>query len=111
MSERRPHAGAFECSWWQRGIVVLLRGAGPMRHPTLILSFALASCSSRPAQPNRALQAGSAVIAFVGVTVVPCDNSRLIPDQTVVVRDAKIAEVGSSATVSIPPNATRVDGR
>jgi imidazolonepropionase-like amidohydrolase len=83
-----------------------------VKSPTLsILCLALFGCSSTPVVPQRAPQTDEKVTAFVGVTVVRCDRNRLIEDQTVVVRGARITEIGPSATVLVPANATRVEGR
>jgi imidazolonepropionase-like amidohydrolase len=82
-----------------------------MKDPTLsVLCLVVVGCSTASAVPQRPPQAEQRVFAFVGVTVVPCDRNRLIEDQTVVVRDARIVEVGPTATVSVPQNATRVEG-
>jgi imidazolonepropionase-like amidohydrolase len=50
-------------------------------------------------------------VAFVDVTVVPMDTSRVIEHQTVVVRDGRIASLGAAARVTVPDDAVRVDGR
>lgn len=51
------------------------------------------------------------VVAFVGVSVVPMDRERVIANQTVVVRDGRIVEVGPEGQTKVPPGATRIDGR
>jgi imidazolonepropionase-like amidohydrolase len=51
------------------------------------------------------------VVAFVGVNVVPMDADRVLADQTVVVRDGRIAALGDRGAVVVPRGATRVDGR
>jgi imidazolonepropionase-like amidohydrolase len=75
------------------------------------LVMALMSCASAPVVHRTAANEGSKVTAFVGVTVVPCDRNRLIEDQTVLVRDARIVDIGPSAKVSVPAGAMRVEGR
>jgi imidazolonepropionase-like amidohydrolase len=50
------------------------------------------------------------VTAFVNVTVVPMDAERVLPGQTVVVRDGRIAEVGAAGRVRVPRGARVVDG-
>jgi imidazolonepropionase-like amidohydrolase len=64
------------------------------------------ACSAYLAQPR----AQSATTAFVGVTVLPMDKEAVQPNQTVIVRDAKIASIGS-ATAPIPDGAIRVEGK
>lgn len=52
----------------------------------------------------------SAVVAFVGVDVVPMDSEILLIDQTVVVRDRRIKSVGLRSDIAIPEDALQVDG-
>ena len=49
--------------------------------------------------------------AFVGVTVVPMDRERLLPEQTVVVEDGRISVIGPAATTTVPAGATRIEAR
>ena len=51
------------------------------------------------------------IYAFTNVSVLAMDAERLVADQTVIVRDDRIETVGPSATVNVPANATRIDGR
>lgn len=55
-------------------------------------------------------QAQSSATAFVGVTLIPMDKEATVPNQTVIVRDGKIASIGP-ATAQIPAGAARVDGK
>jgi len=50
-------------------------------------------------------------VAIVDVTVLPMDAERRIEHQTVVVADGRIRAVGPAREVTVPANATRVDGR
>jgi imidazolonepropionase-like amidohydrolase len=63
-----------------------------------------------PVAPAR-VAAPAGPTAFVGVTVVPADRERLIPDQTVVVEGGRITQLGPAARVKIPEGAVRVEGR
>jgi imidazolonepropionase-like amidohydrolase len=54
---------------------------------------------------------GGGVTAFVNVNIIPMDRERVLKDQTVVVRDGRIAEIGDAAKVKAPEGALRVDGR
>ncbi len=47
--------------------------------------------------------------AFVGVNVIPMDKERVLPNQTVLVRNGIIAEIGKN--VKIPKDALVIDGR
>ena len=49
-------------------------------------------------------------VAFVGVNVIPMDRERVLTNQTVVIRNGIIAEIGDAKKVKIPKDATRVDG-
>ncbi len=49
-------------------------------------------------------------IAIVGVTVVPMDRERVIPNQVVIVRGDRVVAVGSGAEVAVPHDALRIDG-
>src|SRR5688572_1172059 len=64
---------------------------------------------SQPIDPPCAPRS-QGVVAFVDVTVIPMDRERRIPGQTVVVRDARIVELGPVASVKVPEGATRVEG-
>lgn len=48
--------------------------------------------------------------AFVGVNVIPMDRERVLKNQTVIVRNGVIAEIGEAAKVKVPKDAARVDG-
>lgn len=56
------------------------------------------------------LVAAEDVVAFVGVTVIPMDQERVLADQTVLVEGDRIITVGPASAVSIPATATVVDG-
>ncbi|HJR09567.1 MAG TPA: amidohydrolase family protein [Pyrinomonadaceae bacterium] len=53
----------------------------------------------------------SETTVFVGVHVIPMDRERVLRDQTVVVRDGMIAEIGDARKVRVPQGARRIDGR
>ena len=53
----------------------------------------------------------SNTVAFVHVTVVPMDREQVLPDQTVVVVDGRIAALGPAAKVQVPRKAIRIDAR
>ncbi|HLA96336.1 MAG TPA: amidohydrolase family protein, partial [Pyrinomonadaceae bacterium] len=48
--------------------------------------------------------------AFVGVNVIPMDRERIITNQTVIVKNGVIAEIGDAKKVKVPKDAMRVDG-
>ncbi|HEX7091001.1 MAG TPA: amidohydrolase family protein [Longimicrobiales bacterium] len=72
----------------------------------------LAAFAWRP--PEEAAASGGAhaqppVVAFVGANVVPMDRERVIENQTVIVRDGRIAEVGPAGQVRVPAGALRIE--
>jgi imidazolonepropionase-like amidohydrolase len=76
---------------------------------------ALATPPSNPtdsAPSSRAVAASAAgTFAFVDVSVLPMDRDRVLTRQTVVVRDGRITALGPSASVRVPADAQRIDGR
>jgi imidazolonepropionase-like amidohydrolase len=58
-----------------------------------------------------AQDAGKQVTAFINVNVIPMDRERLLKDQTVIVHDGRIAEIGAANRVKVPAGALRIDGR
>ena len=67
----------------------------------LILVFAV-SVSAQTTQPSH-------TVAFIDVNVIPMDKERVLPHQTVVVRNGVIAEIGDVRRVKIPAGAERID--
>jgi imidazolonepropionase-like amidohydrolase len=65
------------------------------------------------AQPSSigAPPAPTAVVAFVNANVIPMDRERVLANQTVLVRDGRIQQVGPAASVTVPANALRVDAQ
>jgi cytosine/adenosine deaminase-related metal-dependent hydrolase len=53
----------------------------------------------------------SKTVAFLNVNVIPMDRERVLSDQTVVVRNGLIAEVGDARRVRVPKDAQRIDGK
>jgi imidazolonepropionase-like amidohydrolase len=49
--------------------------------------------------------------AITNVTVVPMDRERLIPNQTVIVRNGRISAIGPAARTKVPAGATVIQGR
>lgn len=57
-----------------------------------------------------ALVGHSQTTAFVGVNVIPMDRERVIANQTVLVRDGVITNIGDAKKVKVPKDAVRIDG-
>jgi imidazolonepropionase-like amidohydrolase len=83
-----------------------------MKFTTCLLSFfVMAIASLALAQSGKEPSATkAAVAAFVNVNVVPMDRERVIENQTVIVRDGRIAEIGPTNKIKVPDGATRIDG-
>lgn len=74
-----------------------------MRFAFGLLAGLILTLASTPA-------AAQEVVAFTNVSVIPMDRERVLANQTVLVRDGRIAAVGSAASVQVPADARRVDG-
>jgi imidazolonepropionase-like amidohydrolase len=55
--------------------------------------------------------AQSGAVAFTGVNVIPMDRERVLTNQTVIVRDGIIAEIGPIGKVKLPKGAQQIDAR
>ncbi len=69
-----------------------------------LLSSALVAAGPEPGVASQAT-------AFLHVHVIPMDRERILDDQTVVVKDGRIAEIGLSQNVRVPAGARRIDAR
>lgn len=49
-------------------------------------------------------------IVFVDVNVIPMDKERVVPHQTVIIRNGTIAAIGDSKRIKIPKDAQKIDG-
>src|SRR5215208_748894 len=49
-------------------------------------------------------------VAFTNVNVIPMDLERVLANQTVVVKNGVIVEIGNAKNVKLPKNAERIDG-
>jgi imidazolonepropionase-like amidohydrolase len=75
----------------------------------LLVTLAI-NCFAQGPKPASETQKNQAV-AFVNVNVIPMDRERVIEDQTVIVRDGRIAEIGPASKTKVPEGAQRVDGK
>jgi imidazolonepropionase-like amidohydrolase len=74
----------------------------------LLLAFAVNAASIFAASPIE--PRAETVVAFVNVSIVPMDTERVLPNQTVIVRNGLIAEIGDAKRVKVPNAARRIDG-
>lgn len=49
--------------------------------------------------------------AFIGVNVIPMDRERILANQTVIVRNGVVAEIGDASRVKVPKDAVAIDGK
>lgn len=60
---------------------------------------------------GHAASSGANTTVFVGVSVIPMDKERVLRNQTVVVRNGLITEIGDARKVRVPKGAQTIDGR
>lgn len=79
-------------------------------HParTRVIGFIVAIAASAATIAWSAPRAHT--LAITNVTVIPMDRQRVLPHETVIVRDGRIASMGQASAVAIPSGAQRVDG-
>ena len=70
----------------------------------MVIDVSVLANSTAPAKKT------DGVIAFTNVTLVPMDREGVVQKQTVIVRGEKIVEIGPSSAVSLPVDATVIDG-
>ena len=70
---------------------------------TLVLLAAFGACATPP-------DAAPGTIAFTSVNVLPMDRNAVLEDQTVVVVDGRITEIGAADEVEVGAGATLIDG-
>jgi Amidohydrolase family len=75
----------------------------------LFILLIAAAAGLVPAQSSQEPKKTS-VSAFVSVNLIPMDRERVVEDQTVIVRDGRIVEIGPSNKIKIPEGAARIDG-
>ncbi|MEO7457835.1 MAG: amidohydrolase family protein [Gemmatimonadaceae bacterium] len=73
----------------------------------------LLACTSNiaPMSPDLLASQASETLALVGVNVIPVDGDGLEVDQTVVVRDGRVAAIGPANITSVPAGARVIEGR
>ena len=78
-----------------------------MKKPALALLVAAVWATAQPSgQPQTA-----GVTIFTNVSVLPMDRDVVLRDQTVVVRNGRIDQVGASNGIKAPNGAVQIDGR
>ena len=72
------------------------------KFPLLFLLVFAISVSAQTTQPAR-------TVAFIDVNVIPMDKERVLPHQTVIVRNGVVVEIGDVRRVKVPAGAERID--
>ncbi len=77
-----------------------------MKKTTLLLLILSLACVSslriRAQEPS--------AVAFINVNVIPMDKERVLTNQTVIVRNGIIVEIGDAKRVKVPAAAKKIDG-
>ncbi|HEX8567154.1 MAG TPA: amidohydrolase family protein [Pyrinomonadaceae bacterium] len=74
----------------------------------IIFSLILLAVSAVVGQSN---PLDSKTTAFVGVNVIPMDKERVLQNQTVIVKNGSIAEIGDTKKIKVPKDAVVIDGK
>jgi Amidohydrolase family len=81
-----------------------------MKNITYLLILLVAAAAGLALAQSSEEPKKTSVTAFVNVNVIPMDRDRVIENQTVIVRDGRIAEIGPSNKIKALDGATRIDG-
>ena len=54
--------------------------------------------------------ASAQTVAFTNVNVIPMDRERVLANQTIVIKNGVIVEIGNAKNVKLPKDAVRIDG-
>ena len=55
--------------------------------------------------------ASAQTVAFTNVSIIPMDRERVLANQTVVVKNGRIVEIGNAKDLKVPKDAVRIEGR
>jgi imidazolonepropionase-like amidohydrolase len=67
--------------------------------------------STVSAKETKLIPLSSETVAFVNVNIVPMDREQILNEQTVIVKDGRIVEIGLAESVKVPAGARRIEGR
>ena len=81
-----------------------------MTRKSLITFFLIFTAFASAQRGDDALAKAEPVTAITHVTMINVNSGTAIADQTVIITGAKITEVGSALKVSVPKEATKIDG-
>lgn len=69
----------------------------------------IGACATETSPDTDSLPGQAGPLAIENVTVVPMDRERTVPQQTVLIREGRIVEIGGADTVEVPEEATRIE--
>ncbi|MFZ1129743.1 MAG: hypothetical protein WBV31_02560 [Terriglobales bacterium] len=78
---------------------------------TIVVATALAWTIPAWSQLSHEPSSCSDVITFQDISVVPMDTERVLPHQTVIMRNGNIAYVGLASSLQLPPKTIFIDGQ
>lgn len=81
----------------------------PVKSLTVALALLLGACATDPTLEAQRTPPGAETVAFVHAAVVPMDKEHVLHDQTVVIADGTIVEIGPASAVKVPADARRID--
>ena len=66
--------------------------------------------SSVVAQTPQTTASSSQVVAFINVNVIPMDRAQILKNQTVIIKNSRIAQIGLAKKTKVPKGVLRIDG-
>lgn len=82
----------------------------PRLFPLLAVLFGCSSPNSSIGITAVGVEGASGVLAITNVNVIPMDGPATLPNQTVIIRNGRIDQVGPSNQLSVPRGAAKVNG-
>lgn len=79
--------------------------------PVLILALALNQSALAGVATSFEQGKASSVIAFLNVNVVPMDKEGVLENQTVIIANGRISEIGAAGKTKVPKGTTRIEGK
>ncbi|MFC1871935.1 amidohydrolase family protein [Chloroflexota bacterium] len=90
-------------------LVVIVVGVGVYAYIDINSNFRAAE---KTAIESGQIPAGiEGTIAFTNISVIPMDNERILEEQTVIIEDGRITQLGSSMEIDPPDNALIIDSK
>ncbi len=81
------------------------------KHQLFILTLLFLFCSISCNTPQVAEISGEGATVFTNINVVPMNNSEVLENQTVIIRNGKIEKISAAEEIKIGDGATLIDGK